>query len=73
MEITKTIGGHEVRNFRKLDEPIVRYSNFVMVYAGDVFNDYTKKFQDCQWNEYGEVINRNVPKYDVDLSSIIRR
>ena len=65
-----TKGGHLVKKFRKLKKPMVRYENYTMVYAGRILNDYTQKWQACQWDINGLVINRNVPKYDIDINLI---
>lgn len=65
-----TKGGHPVKNFTKLSEPIIIYSTTEMIYSGTVKNDYTKNWQECHWDKDGQVINRNVAKYDIDLSKI---
>lgn len=69
MKVTHTKGGHKITGFRKLDEPLIMHANYGAIYAGVIKNDYTKQFQECHWDENGEVINRDVPKYDIDLTN----
>jgi len=62
----KTIGSHTIKNFKRLDPREIRYGNLEQLYEGNIINDYTKKEQRCTWDELGRVVNRNLPKYDID-------
>lgn len=67
----KTIGGHEIKNFIKLKRPKKRYfGDFIEIYSGFLINDKTFKRQRCAWDINGHVINRSVPRYDIDLKII---
>lgn len=64
---THTKGGHEITDFKEYvgDNPFCIDNNIKWV--GRLQNEYTKKVGSCYWNAKGEVINRGLSQYDIEL------